>query len=73
MIEILKAMNEDLIKKNKNKPDALKIQQQIKAILSEDDCFLNMPIELAYSILRDLNVSENKLKDTYLQLIEYKK
>ena len=41
----------------------------IEEILNKDDCFLNMSIEYAYAILRDLGVSEEKLKSVYLELI----
>ena len=41
----------------------------IKDILIQKDCFLNMSIEYAYSILRDLQIPENEIKNVYTQLI----
>lgn len=73
MLELLKQINNKLIVEYKNSPEKLKVQHQIKQILTEQDCFLKMPIEIAYSILRDLNINEKKLKVTYLLLIENKK
>lgn len=69
MIDILKIMNEKLIKANKNNPIELKKYQLIKEILNKKDCFFNMSIEYAYSILRDLQIPENELRQVYSQLI----
>ena len=41
----------------------------IKKMLDEKDLFLNIDIEYAYSILRDLQIPENDLKSIYLALI----
>ena len=60
MIDKLKEMTDVLIKINKDNP---------KEILNKEDCFHNMSIEYAYSILRDLQIPESDLKSYYLQLI----
>ena len=54
---------------NKDSPEELKKYKLIKEILNQKDCFLNMSIEYAYSILRDLQIPESELKNVYLQLI----
>ena len=69
MIEKLKSINEKLIKLNKNNDEELKKQLLIKKILEEKDCFLKISIEDAYSILRDLKISEEDLKKVYIELI----
>ncbi len=40
----------------------------IKNILEDKNCFLKMEIETAFSILRDLNIEEKHLEDTYNEL-----
>ena len=42
----------------------------IKKILSDKHCFLKMNIETSYAILRELNIPEEYLKSTYLNLID---
>ncbi len=42
----------------------------IKKILNKADAFINMDIEYAYSILRDLEVPEEDIKNVYLELID---
>lgn len=69
MISKLKTINERLIKVNKNNPKDLQKHKLIKEILNQKDCFLNMNIEYAYSILRDLQIPETDLKSVYCQLI----
>ena len=69
MIEKLRDINEKLISLNKNNEKELKKQILIKKILKENDCFLKMSIEDAYSILRDLKISEENLKKVYLELV----
>ncbi len=69
MIEKLRDINEKLISLNKNNEKELKKQILIKKILKEKDCFLKMSIENAYSILRDLKISEENLKKVYLELV----
>ena len=69
MIEKLKNITDSLIQLNKNNPTNLKKYELIKEILNKKDCFLNMNIEYAYSILRDLQIPENEIKNVYMQLI----
>ena len=69
MINVLKLRVNKLIEENKDNKEILEKYKLIKEILNKDDCFLNMSIEYAYSILRDLGVSEEKLKSVYLELI----
>ena len=42
----------------------------IKKMLSDKNCFFKINIETAYAILRELNVSEENLKNTYEELID---
>lgn len=69
MIDVLKLRVNKLIEENKDNKKILEKYKLIKEILNKDDCFLNMSIEYAYAILRDLGVSEEKLKSVYLELI----
>lgn len=41
----------------------------ISNILKNDNCFFEMSMEDAYSILRDLRVSEQDIKKVYLSLM----
>lgn len=70
MIEELKKINEKLIKKNRDNPKELKKYSIIKEILNKDKCFLNMDIEIAYSILRDLKIPEDSIREVYTELID---
>ena len=47
-----------------------KKQLLIKEILEKENCFLKMNIEYAFSILRDLKIEEEHLKDVYSELIK---
>lgn len=69
MIDKLKMITEKHIEANKDNPEKLKKYKLIKEILNQKDCFLNMSIEYAYSILRNLQIPESELKNVYLQLI----
>ena len=69
MINVLKVRVNKLIEKNKGSKEKYEKYKLIKEILNKDDCFLNMSIEYAYAILRDLGVPEEKLKSVYLELI----
>ena len=72
MLEKIKKLNEQLIEKYKNDLQQLEKQLLIKRILSEKNCFFKMNIETAYSILKDLEVKEDCLKEIYCELIDYK-
>ena len=69
MIDVLKVRVDKLIEENKDSKEKLEKYKLIKEILNKDDCFLNMNIEYAYAILRDLGVPEEKIKSVYLELI----
>jgi hypothetical protein len=69
MIDKLKMINERLIDANKDNPQELQKFLLIKEILNQENCFLKMSIEYAYSILRDLQIPEDNLKEVYLELI----
>ena len=69
MIDVLKVRVNKLIEGNKDSKEKLEKYKLIKEILNKDDCFLNMNIEYAYAILRDLGVPEEKIKSVYLELI----
>ena len=69
MINELRIINERFIEINKDNPQELQKHILIKEILKQDNCFMNMSIEYAYSILRDLQIQESDLKRVYLQLI----
>lgn len=69
MIDKLKIITEKHIEANKENHEELNKYRLIKDILIQKDCFLNMSIEYAYSILRDLQIPENEIKNVYTQLI----
>ena len=70
MLEKLKLIASSLIEINKNNPKELKKYQIIKQILNKKDCFLNMDINYAYTILKDLQIPNEELKKVYMQLID---
>jgi hypothetical protein len=69
MIEELKKITEKLICINKDNADELRKYIIIQKILKKGDCFLNMDIEYAYSILRDLKIPDEQIRKIYLELI----
>ena len=69
MIDKLKKLTDKYIEINKNNPQELKKYKLIKEILNKKNCFLNINIDYAYAILRDLQIPESELKNVYLQLI----
>lgn len=70
MIETLRTRNKELIKLYENDMEKYEKQLLIKRILVEDNCFIKMKLETAYSILRDLGVKEVDLKKVYCELID---
>lgn len=72
MIERLKELNEKLIQTHNSDEDNLKKQLLIKKILDEKNCFFNMDIVTAYSILKDLGIPRSDLKVVYSELIDVK-
>ena len=69
MVEELKKINNYLIKANENNQQELKKYQLIKSLLEEKNIFLNIDVEYAYSILRDLKIPEKDIKKVYINLI----
>ena len=70
MIDKLKEMNNKLILINKDDEIELRKQHLIREILNKKDVFLNIKIEYAYSILRDLKIEEENIEKVYLKLID---
>ena len=69
MIDKLKSKAIELANANIDKPNEYKKYILIQDILGVEDCFLNMDIEYAYSILRDLGIAEEELNGVYAELI----
>lgn len=72
MIEKLKKLNNKLIEYHQNDEEKLKRQLLIQKILGEKGCFFKMSIETAYAILKDLNISDDDIREIYLDLIDFK-
>ena len=72
MVNKLKEINDSLIMINKNNPIEQKKHILIKKLLEDKNCFMKLDAESAYAILRDLQVSEEHLKEVYIQLLEIK-
>lgn len=68
MLNKLRDINDKLINYYKDNNKEYEKQLKIKNILMDDTCFRNIKIEVAYSILRDLKISEEDLKIIYMQL-----
>ena len=71
MLEKLKKINLELIDNEELSQENLEKQLLIRKILSDKDCFFKISIETAYSILRDLGIRKDKLKEVYSELIDY--
>lgn len=71
MLDKLRKITEIMINKNKNSKE-LKKYILIQKILNDNNCFLKIDIETAYSILRDLNFEEEELNNIYKELINVK-
>ena len=69
MIEKLIEINDNIINQTDDE-EKKKIHLLIKKILEDKRCFYKMNIETSYAILRELNIPEENLKNTYLNLIE---
>ena len=70
MIEELKRINERLLLENDNNINEKEKYLIIKKILNKEKAFLKMNIEYAYGILKDLNISEENIKNVYFQLLD---
>lgn len=73
MIKRLQLLNDKLIELNVNNPTELNKQMLIKKVLKEKNCFLKMDIETAYSLLKDLKIPDEEIKDIYFKLIDIEK
>lgn len=68
MFEDLKKRVKHLLK-NAKTPEEKQKYALINAIMMNRRCFFEIPMETAYSILKDLEVEEETIKDVYLELI----
>lgn len=70
LIDELKVMNYSMIDCLKGKGISVKKNELIKEILKDEACFFKMNKEEALIVLRDLNVSNEMLEETYKKLID---
>lgn len=70
MVEELKNITEKLILENDNNSKEKDKYLLIRKILNKKEAFLNMNIEYAYAILRDLKIPEDNIKNTYIKLLD---
>lgn len=68
MLKNLKEINAKLIGQCSDDEKRSK-QLIIQKILNEDNCFMKMNADVAYALLRELNIDEDMLRETYLELI----
>lgn len=71
MLETLRKINLTLIDKDDLSQEELEKQLLIRKILSDKDCFFKISMETAYSILKDLGIQKDKVKEVYSELIDY--
>ena len=69
IINELRKINDKLIVLNQNNKDELNKQLLIKRILKEDNCFSKINTDISFSILKDLRVPEDKIKNIYMSII----
>ena len=67
-LDLLRKKTDELLQNSNNEKDNKKYEI-IKKILKDDDCFLNIDIEHAYAILRDLGINEESVRDYSSSLI----
>ena len=72
MIDKLRELNLKLINEYHSDEVKLKSQLLIQKILENNHCFFEMDIETAYSILRDLSIPDEYIKEVYKSLIDFK-
>ncbi len=70
MIEKLKKIADKYIELYQDNPTELQKYQLIRKILNQDNCFLNISVDYAYAILRDLDIREDEIKNIYMKLID---
>ena len=71
MLENLREQNNKLILKYQNNKKKLDKQLLISNILNNNECFFKLKVEVAYNILKDLEI-EN-YKECYKKLVSYSK
>ena len=64
MLEKLKEINVKIIEQCSDDEEKSK-QLLIQKILDEDNCFMKMNVDVAYALLRELNIDESIMKETY--------
>lgn len=72
MQEKLKKLNIALIKKYPVDSDEYKKQLLLKELLNDTKCFFKITPEMAYAILRELELEEAIIPRIYLELIDSK-
>jgi len=69
MLENLIEVNNNIINQTKDEGKKKK-HLLIKKLLADKQCFFKMDIETSYAILRELNIPEENIKNTYSKLID---
>lgn len=69
MLNKLREINERLIILYKTEPEKIKKQKLIKILLANNKCFFKIDMDTAISILKDLEIPDNKLLEVYSSLI----
>lgn len=69
MINKLISTNEKLIEKYKDNNEQLEKYLLIRKILNTKNSFSKMNVKYAYSILRDLMIPEENLKEVYIKVL----
>lgn len=70
IIKQLQEQNNSIMYSNSDNEEIIKKHMLIKQLLEEKNCFLKMNTETAYSILRDLGINEEEIKNIYLKLVD---
>lgn len=72
MLDKLRLISQNFLELNINNEVNYNKYRLINNILCNNNCFFEMDIKTAYSILRDLGIEENELKNVYMDLIDSK-
>lgn len=67
-LDLLRKKADELLRNSDSERDSKKYEI-IMDFLKDDDCFLNIDIEHAYAILRDLGINEESVSSYYSTLI----
>ena len=70
IIKKLQEKNSSIMYLNSDNKEIIKKHWLIKNLLEEENCFLKMSIETAYSILKNLEIKEEEMKNIYLKLVD---